>query len=106
MWLARWYSEIGGWAASVCNFAIAGVLLAKGIDEYNKGNGSSYTYTTCTNNGYWGTTCSTNTAGSGWYAAAGTIVTYEIVTWFLYYIYRHGAYRYAAMLDEQKDQYY
>ena len=33
-WLARWYTEIAGWAASVANFTLAGVLLAKGIDEY------------------------------------------------------------------------
>ena len=33
-WLARWYSHIGGWVASVANLTLAGILLAKGIDEY------------------------------------------------------------------------
>ena len=109
-WLARWYSEIAGWATSFGNFAIAGVLIAKGIDEYNKNGAQTYTYTECTNYGYtWGSsTCTerTGTVVSGWTAAAGFIIIYEITTWFIYYIYRHGAYRYANMLDGQRDQYY
>ena len=108
-WLARWYSEIAGWAASIVNMAVAGVLLAKGIDDYNKNGAETYTYTECTKLGYyWGTTCreKEGTVLSGWTAVAGAIFTWEIVTWFLYYIYRHGAYRYADMLDQQKDQYY
>jgi len=105
-WLARWYSELAGWAASIVNFSIAAILLAKGIDEYNSSGAETYTYTECTNNGYyWGTTCTekTGTVANGWTSAAGFIFLYEIATWFIYYIYRHGAYRYADMLDQQKD---
>ena len=89
--------------------SIAAVFIGRGIDEYNINGAETYTYTECTNNGYyWGTTCETktDTVMNGWTTAGVTIFTYEIVTWFLYYIYRHGAYRYADMLDQQKDQYY
>ena len=41
-WLAKWYSGIGGWVASLGNLAIAGVLIAKGIDDYNESKVDQY----------------------------------------------------------------
>jgi len=43
---------------------------------------------------------------NGYTSGGLTILAVETTTWFIYYIYRHGAYRYADMLDQQKDQYY
>lgn len=98
-WLARWWAEIGGWAASVVNIAVAGILLAKGVDDGD--TGSTYTYCTNTWGGsYWGS-CSDYTYANGWTIMGGSIITYEIIGWIMYYVYRHGAYRYADYLESQ-----
>ena len=113
-WLTRWVSGIGGWLASVVNLVIAGLLIAKGINVHevnvaeNENDSESDSVRYIHGITYRPTEKEeiTYSLVSAWNIAATFIIVYEIATWFIYYIYKPGALKYANMLDEERDEYY
>ena len=126
-WLARWYSGIVGWVASLLNLYTAGMFIYYGFqnkdNEYARDlENEGYTYCASTDTYYlswraYEKYCNDETLQtevkeeitysivSAWNIVATFIIVHEIVTWFIYYIYKPGALKYANMLDEERIYY-